>query len=120
MERNSCFSPWQNLLNVSLRQTLPEYRNNRIVAQLDVFNFLNLLNNEWGVNRRPILSTFSQQQALVVRNRLPGPLSDESLTSYEFAPALRNATTNSAQYFQERINEINNVYRLQLTFRYTF
>jgi outer membrane receptor protein involved in Fe transport len=120
MERNSCFSPWQNLLNVSLRQTLPEYRSNRLVAQLDVFNFLNLLNRDWGVNRRPILSTFTQQQALVVRNRLPGPLSNEALTSYEFAPALRGSDAGSSQAFQDRINEINNVYRLQLTFRYTF
>jgi hypothetical protein len=44
MTRNSCFAPWQNLLNLSVRQTLPEYRSNRIVAQLDVFNFLNLVN----------------------------------------------------------------------------
>jgi outer membrane receptor protein involved in Fe transport len=120
MARNSCFNPWQNLLNVSFRQTLPEYRGNRLTAQLDVFNFLNLVNREWGVNRRSILSGFSQQQALVVRNRLPGPLSNEALTSYEFAPALVGATTGTSQTFQDRVNEINNVYRMQLTFRYTF
>jgi len=119
MTRNSCFAPWQNLLNLSVRQTLPEYRSNRIVAQLDVFNFLNLLNREWGVNRRPILSTNPQQQALVVRNRLPGPISNEALTSYEFAPALRNAG-GTPQTFQDLVNSVNNVYRMQLTFRYTF
>ena len=120
MERNSCFNPWQNLLNVTLRQTLPEYRGNRVSAQLDVFNFLNLLNNDWGVNRRSILSSFTQQQALVVRNRLNGPISNEALTSYEFAPALRGTAAGAAQTYQDRINEIANVYRLQLTFRYTF
>jgi hypothetical protein len=120
MARNSCFNPWQNLLNVSVRQTLPEYRGNRLTAQLDVFNFLNLLNNEWGVNRRSILSGFSQQQALVVRNRLPGPLSNEALTSYEFAPALVGSTPGTSQTFQDRVNDIANVYRLQLTLRYTF
>jgi hypothetical protein len=71
------------------------------------------------VNRRPILSTFSQQQALVVRNRLPGPISNEALTSYEFAPAL-GGTGNTTQAFQDLVNSVNNVYRMQLTFRYTF
>ena len=120
MKRNSCFLPWQNLLNASLRQTLPEYRGNRLTAQLDVFNVLNLLNNDWGVNRRAILSTNTQQQVLVVRNRLPGPLGNEALTSYEFAPSLVGSSAGSYQAYQDRVNEINNVYRLQLTFRYTF
>lgn len=120
MTRNSCFNPWQNLLNVSLRQTLPEYRGNRVTAQLDVFNFLNLVNSNWGVNRRSILTGNTQQQALIARNKLPGSISNEALTSYEFAPALVGAAPGSYQAYQDRVNEINNVYRMQLTFRYTF
>ncbi len=119
MERNSCFLPWQNLLNVSVRQTLPQYRNNRVTAQLDVFNFLNLLNREWGVNRGAILSGNPQQQVLTVRNRLPGAVSNEALTSYEFASGLQGAN-NSVQTYQDLINSVGNVYRMQLTFRYTF
>jgi outer membrane receptor protein involved in Fe transport len=119
MKRNSCFLPWQNLLNVSLRQTLPEYRSNRLVAQLDVFNFLNLLNREWGVNRGAILTNNPQQQVLIVRNRLPGAVSNEALTSYEFASGLVGRD-NTVRTYQDFVNSINNVYRMQLTFRYTF
>ena len=119
MKRNSCFLPWQNLLNLSVRQSLPNYRTNRVTAQLDVFNFLNLLNREWGVNRGAILSGNPQQQVLVVRNRLPGPLSNEALTSYEFASALQGANGTTRTY-QDFVNSVGNVYRMQLTFRYTF
>jgi hypothetical protein len=120
MARNSCFNPWQNLLNVSLRQTLPEVRGNRVTAQLDVFNFLNLVNREWGVNRRAILSGFSQQQALQLRQRLPGSLENESLNSYEFNSSLQGTDAGTARVFQDAVNSINNVYRMQLTLRYTF
>ena len=119
MRRNSCRNPWQNLLNVSLRQTLPEYRGNRLTAQLDVFNFLNLLNSDWGVNRGSILSTFTQQQALIVRGRQPGANSNEALVNYEFAGGL-SGTNGTSQTYRDFVNSIGNVYRMQLTFRYTF
>jgi hypothetical protein len=119
MERNSCRGPWENLLNVSLRQTLPEVRGQRLTAQLDVFNFLNLLNDEWGVNRRPILSTFPQQQALTVQGRIPGTIANESNVVYSFDQQLIGPN-NTSRLFQDRINAIGNVYRMQLTFRYSF
>ena len=55
MERNTCRNPWQNLFNVSLRQSLPEFNGNRFAVQLDIFNFLNFLNKDWGVNQGAIL-----------------------------------------------------------------
>lgn len=119
MDRNSCRNPWQNLLNVSVRQTLPEYRGNRLTAQLDVFNFLNLVDRDWGVNRGTILSTFTQQQALIVRGRQAGSNNNESLVNYEFDSRLGGAN-GAAQAYQDLVNSIGNVYRMQLTFRYTF
>ena len=119
-ERNTCRNPWQNLLNVSVRQTLPEVRGNRLSAQLDVFNFGNLLNSDWGVNRGSILSTFPQQQVLIVRSRAAGPNSNEKGTvGYEFDQRLTDAN-NNPQYYQNQINSLGNVYRMQLTFRYSF
>jgi outer membrane receptor for ferrienterochelin and colicin len=119
-ERNSCFNPWQRVVNLSVRQTLPEFRGNRLSAQLDVFNFLNLLNDEWGINRTTILSTFPQQQILIVRGRTAGANSNEKGTvNYEFDSRVSDANGN-AQQFQNFVNSIGNVYRLQLTFRYAF
>jgi hypothetical protein len=53
MTRNSCRSPWTNTMNVSLRQALPAVFGQTLTAQLDVFNFLNLLNANWGQQPLP-------------------------------------------------------------------
>ena len=53
MTRNSCRSPWTNTVNVSLRQALPAIRGQAFTVQLDVFNFLNLLNADWGQQPLP-------------------------------------------------------------------
>lgn len=119
-ERNTCQNPWQNFLDVSVRQSLPTIRGQRLVAQLDVFNFLNLLNSEWGVNRGSILSGFPQQQVLIVRQRQARALGEEKqAVGYEFDSRLTNQA-GQPQYFQNFINSIGNVYRMQLTFRYAF
>ena len=55
MTRNSCRSPWTNTVNLSLRQALPAIRGQSILLQLDVFNFLNLLNSNWGQQPLPPL-----------------------------------------------------------------
>jgi hypothetical protein len=48
MQRNSCRSPWDKVVNMSIRQTLPSIQGKNFMVQLDVFNFLNLLNKNWG------------------------------------------------------------------------
>jgi hypothetical protein len=53
MTRNSCRSPWTNTVNLSVRQALPAIRGQSFTVQLDVFNFLNLLNADWGQQPLP-------------------------------------------------------------------
>jgi hypothetical protein len=53
MTRNSCRSPWTNTVNLSLRQALPPVLGQTLTVQLDVFNFLNLLNASWGEQPLP-------------------------------------------------------------------
>ncbi len=48
MKRNSCRTPWDKVVNLSARQTLPTVQGKNFILQLDVFNFLNLLNKNWG------------------------------------------------------------------------
>jgi hypothetical protein len=114
MERNSCVSPWQNRMDLSVRQTVP-WANQRFAIQLDVINFLNLLDDDWGQIRLPTLSpTFPQQGALLVRGREPGPL-NTSLANFELASGLRNDGAYVASQTQT-----TNFYQMQLTFRYSF
>jgi hypothetical protein len=48
MKRNSCRTPWDKVVNLSARQTLPQIGGKNMILQLDIFNFLNLLNKNWG------------------------------------------------------------------------
>src|SRR5207253_2569527 len=43
MRRNSCTTPWQNRMDLSLRQSLPEVRGQVMTVELDVVNFANAL-----------------------------------------------------------------------------
>ncbi len=53
MARNSCRAPWVHDLDLSLRQTLPRVGPGPLSLELQVFNFLNLLNSRWGLSRQP-------------------------------------------------------------------
>jgi hypothetical protein len=120
MERNSCYAPWLNRVDFSLRQSLPQILGQRITAQLDIFNFGNFVGrmvgkDEWGQQQSPVLSpTFPQQQALTVRGRTPGPLST-SLPTYNF-----NANLISTGAFVRQQTLASNFYQMQLTLKYTF
>jgi len=47
-ERNSANAPWQNRLDLRIAQRIPSLRTQNFEITLDVLNFLNLLNNDWG------------------------------------------------------------------------
>src|SRR5262249_55528299 len=66
MERNSCRSPFQNRFDVSVRQSIPTVRGQRLALQVDIFNFLNLIDSKWGQIKLPTLSpVFNNQSALI-------------------------------------------------------
>ena len=116
MERNSCRSPWQNRMDLSVRQTVP-WASQRIAVQLDIVNFLNLLNKEWGQTSLPTQSAnFPQQQVLTVRGRQPGALNAAtSLTNFEFLSSVRDQGA-----FLKSQTATGNFYQMQLTLRYSF
>jgi hypothetical protein len=84
-------------------------------VQLDVFNFANLLNNDWGQVELPVLSpTFADQRVLQARSRTPGPIG-QSQTQYTF-----NTTVQQQGAFAKQQTLASNFYQMQLTFKYTF
>ncbi|PYP49129.1 MAG: hypothetical protein DMD45_15555, partial [Gemmatimonadetes bacterium] len=117
MKRDSCRSPTQNRLDVSLRQSIPQFRGHQLALQLDFFNFLNFLNKNWGQIRLPTLNpTFPDQRALSQTGRNAGPL-NQSIPTFTFDNRLYDATTGAAKPFEGRISS---VYQIQLTLRYSF
>jgi outer membrane receptor for ferrienterochelin and colicin len=51
IERNSCRQPWQKFLDLRLARAISTVSGQSLLITADVFNFLNLLDREWGVNR---------------------------------------------------------------------
>ncbi|HET6587492.1 MAG TPA: TonB-dependent receptor [Oleiagrimonas sp.] len=48
-KRNEAHSPWSNRIDLSLSQEVPGiFKGNKGVIRLDIYNFLNLLNKDWG------------------------------------------------------------------------
>jgi hypothetical protein len=122
MERNSCRSPTQNRFDLSIRQWIPAVRGQRLALQIDFFNFLNFLNDDWGQNKLPTLSpVFPDQRALSQTARNPGPL-DQSIPTFTFDNRLYQSDPAKANYgaplpFEGRTGS---VYQIQMTLRYTF
>jgi hypothetical protein len=118
MERNSCRSPFQHRLDLSLRQSIPAVRGQQISVQVDFFNFLNLLKKDWGQIKLPTLSaTNNNQSALVVTGRNPGPL-NQSIPTVTFDNRLYDAASLTPKPFESRT--IGSSWQMQLTLRYSF
>jgi hypothetical protein len=108
MARNSCRTPWMNLTNLALRQSLPTAGAQALALELQVFNFLNLLNPRWGREQLPTgaLPTSTNQVALLSQ-------SGETLQAqpvYSFDPMMRRYSYDNFDTY----------YQIQLAVRYTF
>lgn len=112
MGRDACRAPWSNVMNISVRQSLSAFRAQNLSLQLDVFNFLNLLNGSWGRQA----STYSDVTLLQYTglNNSKGSLlagsANETQPLYQFTPG--------QQGFNYRNLESN--YQAQLSVRYSF
>ncbi len=52
-ERNGARMPWVNQLDVSFQQELPGFmQGHKSILRLDIYNFLNLLNKDWGITEK--------------------------------------------------------------------
>jgi outer membrane receptor protein involved in Fe transport len=107
MERNSCRAPWQNILNISVRQSLPTIAGQNLTLQADVFNFLNLLNEDWG--RLQFASNFNNVGLLTHVGQTPGPLTT-SQGIFQYNPQTQRFNSNN----------VSSNYQIQLSLRYSF
>lgn len=119
MARNGCAGPFQKRTDISLRQTLPELRGQRLTAQLDVFNFLNLLNKNWGKNEFPIVSGFNNQAVLQTAGHTAGPLNSAQF-NYNVAAGILTGIKDNDSAWSLNPNTPSNNYQMQLSFRLAF
>ena len=109
MERNSCDNPWTNTLNVSVRQSMRTLGTQRVSLEFSVFNFLNLLNKNWG--EQPSAG-FGSQSILIYQTKEAGSMVGPSGARpiFTFDPAYRRFLSSN----------IGSNYQIQAQLRYSF
>ena len=105
LERNACREPWQNRLDVRFSQVLPSFQGQSLQLTVDVLNFLNLLNNEWGRNQFVQFGTYS------LLRTASGP-DENGLSTFR-------AFENPDQQIYS-LGDLSSRYQIQLGLRYAF
>jgi outer membrane receptor for ferrienterochelin and colicin len=111
MERNSCRLPFSNTVDVAFRQRLPVIRGQELALTLDIFNFGNLLNKDWGKTRITPLSGNSNVPLVThVGYSTTNPVTAVPIVT--FTPPAGGEYSNG--------NFASNFWRTQLALRYSF
>ncbi|HET6362220.1 MAG TPA: carboxypeptidase regulatory-like domain-containing protein [Gemmatimonadota bacterium] len=102
VERNSCREPWSHTTIASVRQSIPIV-GGALEVELDAFNVLNLLNDDWGLYRVATPALLEQVA------QTPGP-PEESTPIFRYDATAEDWTTLT----------IESAFQLQLAVRYRF
>ena len=110
--RDACRAPWTNLVNLSIRQSLSTFRGQNLSLQLDVFNFLNLVNKNWGHQTFTFSDITLLNYAGLANSKgsLIAGSPTETQPLYQFTPG------------QQKFNfdNVDSNYQMQLSVRYSF
>jgi len=112
LPRNSCRTPWQNNMNMTLEQSLPTVYGKTLSVRLDVFNFLNLIDHDWGKVKLPVNSPSFNDQSLV---SVVGQTSDANVLNTQ--PIFQYVPANFVRWTS---NVLPSYYQIQLSARLGF
>ena len=118
--RNSCRSPWRNVVNVRLEQGLGLFRAQRLSLRGEVFNFLNLLNENWGAQQTVASGGGSTVSLLTERAKASATgtaIPSNSNTPVPYAPGIFEFDTATRRF---NADNAQSNYRVQLGLRYSF
>jgi hypothetical protein len=120
LERNSCRLPFSNNFDVTIRQNIPLVSSSqRVAVQLDIFNFGNLLNKNWGQQQVSPYGTFNNLTLL----------SQTAASTADPATAVPTVTFNYRTLDPKKTgkidpyqvgNFVSNYWRMQLSARVSF
>jgi len=110
--RDACRTPWSSLVNLSLRQSLPTRRGQNVSVELQVYNFLNLVNSKWGRQTFTFSDITLLNYAGLVNSTgsLISGSANETRPLYQFTPGQQSFNYDN----------IDSNYQMQLSVRYSF
>ncbi len=115
MPRNSHRSPWVSVLDLRMAQELPVFRKSRGIVTVDVENFANLLNSDWGQLRQV---SFPYMAPVVDVDRIETSGCPNGAASC-YVYHSRAGATGPVKPF-ETVSSLPSVWRIQLGFRVEF
>jgi len=117
MKRNACRNPWVNEIDITVAQNLG-WRFQNVQARLDIINFGNLLNKNWG------------RQAFSNQGSTCGQICSATVVLTQSGNKLPTGVTNSSQaqgiytfdtnFKPFDASNASSNYRMQLSMRYSF
>ena len=111
--RNDTRLPWVNQVDLGIQQELPGFaKEHKSIVRLDVYNFLNMLNNDWGVTEE--IGGFDSRYLA----RLASVTADGRYV-YNLGTA-SNPTWQSLRPYEGRIPRVVSRWSVLLTLRYEF
>jgi outer membrane receptor for ferrienterochelin and colicin len=111
LKRNSCRQPFVNQVDVAIRQNLPLIAEQRLSLQLDIFNFGNLLNKNWG--RAFVTPTTANSNVPLVTH-----VGYSSATAATAVPIVQFTPPAGGEYAPGAL--VSNFWRTQISMRYSF
>jgi outer membrane receptor for ferrienterochelin and colicin len=120
LERNSCRLPFSHNFDLSLRQNIPLVRGSqRVALQLDIFNFGNLLNKDWGQQKVNPISTFNNISLLThTASSSTNPADAVPTVNFNFRTFDPDKDGTLEEY--QVGNFVGNYWRMQLSARISF
>jgi hypothetical protein len=120
LERNSCRLPFSNNFDVTIRQNIPLVSSaQRVAVQLDIFNFGNLLNKNWGQQQASPLGTFNNLTLLThTASSSQDPATAVPTVTFNYR-TLDPKKTGTLDPYQVG-NFVSNYWRIQLSARVSF
>lgn len=112
LTRNSCRLPFSNQVDLAIQQTIPAFRGQRVALRLDLFNFGNLLNKDWGKQQVSPLGTNSNIPLLTHVG--------QTSTDVATAQPIVTFDPNRAPSQYVNGNFVDNFWRTQLSLRLSF
>ncbi len=106
LERNSCRNPWTKFLDVRLAKRINTFGSQALEISWDTFNFLNLLNGDWGLNRQ----TSPFEEATGVLN----------VAGWDAAANRPRYSVPSSLPSRDRVQVASSRWRMQLGLKYVF
>jgi outer membrane receptor for ferrienterochelin and colicin len=111
--RNSHRSPWVSILDLRLSQELPVWRKSRGVLTLDIENFANLIDNDWGQFRQV---AYHYVTPVVDVNRI-----DAASNRYVYRPRSGQSGPVAPNFVQsDGTGSLASIWRIQLGVRFEF